>query len=422
MSKIKLGVAIAILLFAGVIVVSQLYDIPLLTKKQLPQSFEVIWEKDFHSEVLGRSADIVGLPGGGVIFARTKPLSKGLSVPFIVRVDKDGNEIWRTTFEDKYTINDLSVLKLMPNNSIMLVCDKKVKNPDRVIPYIIIFGQDGKLLNKIEFDDSRTSESIVNCELIDDNNLYFVGFKYPFDKNFQKADKISYSWFGRLNLENGIQHEKLFKQYGDSYFCEILKHENSYILSGISSDKHKLKQNVICVVDMDGKIVWDFKSEKSNVGLGNSTCILENNTIATVVTKYLGKSLFSLSSEAICYYFNLNGKIIFKSDLPRYYFKKNKPTYLIVNSVIASGSESNAFFVVGLQVDFNDKKAMNYLYKLSNKSNIVAEFFYDAKPSYAFDDMDFDISGDCYIIARSVDLSKNNPAQTRLIKLRINQT
>ncbi len=420
MSKIKLGVAIAILLFAGVIVVSQLYDIPLLTKKQLPQSFEVIWEKDFYSEVLGQFAAIVALPEGGVIFARTKPNGKGISVPFIVRVDQDGNELWRTTFEDKYTINDLSVLKLMPNNSIMLVCDKKIENPDRVIPYILIFGKDGKLLEQVVVPVNKDKASIVDCDLIDDDTLYFVGCKYPYDESTKKVSTVSNGWFGKLKLKKGMQIEKSFERYNDSYFCDMVRFKFNYALTGISTDNQNKRQNIILMLDMYGKIIWDFKSENTEVLVGNRACSLQDNIIITVMTKTFGTSLLNLNSEAVCYSLDSKGNMLSKSYIPKYYLGINKRIYVIVNSVLGSHRQRNAFFVVGLQIDLNNKQAMSFLYKLTSKSEVLAEFFYDIESTFSFDDIVSDTFGDYYLLARSMDLSKNNPAQTRLIKLRIN--
>lgn len=152
------------------------------TKKIKPE-FETNWQKAYGGDGRDKAYDVISLKDGGTMIAgMSRSYGRGRSDMMIVRMDKKGKTLWRSSYGGKKRDDAYAITRSSDGNFFAVGSSESFSNDGDKDVYVVKFDKDGKRIWQKTYGgaESDVGKSVV---AVNNGGILIAGFTNSYGKD-----------------------------------------------------------------------------------------------------------------------------------------------------------------------------------------------------------------------------------------------
>ncbi len=222
------------------------------TKKTKPE-FETNWQKAYGGDGRDKAYDVISLKDGGAMIAgMSRSYGRGRSDMMIVRMDKKGKTLWRSSYGGKKRDDAYAITRSSDGNFFAVGSSESFSNDGDKDVYVVKFDKDGKRIWQKTYGgaDSDVGKSVV---AVNNGGILIAGFTNSYGKGRTDVYILYIDKDGKEIWSKAIGGEE-----EDEALDISLTADGGFVVVGSTASYGKGREDFyILKFDGNGKFLWD---------------------------------------------------------------------------------------------------------------------------------------------------------------------
>jgi len=335
---IVLLLAIAIVLTASISSVGNSYAATLNNSSINVSSAKLIWGKTYGGAADDRAFFALPVGSGYLVVGSTKSIVPNSTVGWVLRIDKDGNEIWNKTFlegpgtEIRFA-NNLT-------DGFLLVGNEFTPSGD-VHGYVAKVDNQGTLMWNTTIEGDKTNK--LFSAIADKDGFVLLGATYSNGMASSEASII------KLDLNGNTVWGKTFGKAQDTVTrAGVLSPDNNYIVTGYTNSLGVNNYTFLLMkIDVSGNLLWNKTYGETGSEEAHSITTAPDGYVIVGDTQSAGTDIHAWVVKV-----DLNGNLMWeetvggkKADSPAYVVSAKDGGYLVAGFTFSFGAGNRDFWL-----------------------------------------------------------------------------
>lgn len=222
------------------------------TKKIKPE-FETNWQKAYGGDGRDKAYDVISLKDGGTMIAgMSRSYGRGRSDMMIVRMDKKGKTLWRSSYGGKKRDDAYAITRSSDGNFFAVGSSESFSNDGDKDVYVVKFDKDGKRIWQKTYGgaESDVGKSVV---AVNNGGILIAGFTNSYGKDRTDVYILYIDKDGKEIWSKAIGGKEEDEAHDIS-----LTADGGFVVVGSTASYGKGREDFyILKFDGNGKFLWD---------------------------------------------------------------------------------------------------------------------------------------------------------------------